>query len=299
MMIKASVALWRCDMNWAAQEFQDLDLGDARRTRRLIKLADDLSAQPTGSIPLACEGWAETKAAYRLLDNPGTDWREILEVYTRRTVARMQGQEVVLCIQETTELDFTSQPGIIGLGRLSNDAQHGRYAHPTLAVTPEGLALGVLDAWMWARVPKGQPAIKESTRWVEGYTIVADLAETVPDSRLIYMTDREGDLRALMDTAARRGCPADWLGRSRHNRNTDGGEKLWDRVVGGEAQGEVEFILPAAPDRPARRVRQTLYRERIILPVRKGDPVVTVTAILAREEHPPPRSGRRPLNGDC
>jgi hypothetical protein len=145
----------------------------------------------------------------------------------------------------------------------------------------------VLDAWMWARAPKGQPAIKGSTRWVEGYTIVADLAETVPDSRLIYMTDREGDLRALMDTAARRGCPADWLVRSQHNRNTDGGEKLWDRVVGGEAQGEVEFILPAAPDRPARRVRQTLYRERIILPVRKGDPVVTVTAILAREEHPP------------
>jgi hypothetical protein len=30
--------------------------------------ADDLSAQPTGSIPLACGGWPETKAAYRLLD---------------------------------------------------------------------------------------------------------------------------------------------------------------------------------------------------------------------------------------
>ncbi|NMQ06669.1 transposase, partial [Candidatus Accumulibacter phosphatis] len=53
-------------MGWAAEEFKDLDLGDARRTRRLIKLVDDLSAQPTGSIPVACGGWAETKAAYRL-----------------------------------------------------------------------------------------------------------------------------------------------------------------------------------------------------------------------------------------
>lgn len=67
-------------MNWAQQEFETLDLGDVRRTRRLIKLVDDLSAQPTGSIPLACGGWAETKAAYRLLDNPALDWREILAV---------------------------------------------------------------------------------------------------------------------------------------------------------------------------------------------------------------------------
>ena len=49
--------------------------------------------------------------------------------------------------------------------------------HPTLVVTPEGLALGVIDAWMWARGPKEQPQVKESTRWVEGYEIVADLAE--------------------------------------------------------------------------------------------------------------------------
>jgi len=78
-------------MSCAEQEFEDLDLGDVRRTRRLIKLADDLSAQPTGSIPMTCEGWAETKAAYRLLDNPATDWREILEVHTQRTVGRMKG----------------------------------------------------------------------------------------------------------------------------------------------------------------------------------------------------------------
>ena len=192
-------------MSWAAQEFEGLELGDARRTQRLIKLVDDLSAQPTGSIPLACGGWPETKAAYRLLDNPAVEWREILEVHTQRTVERMQGQPVVLCIQDTTELDFTSQPGIAGLGRLSYDAQHGLYVHPTLAVTPAGVALGVLDAWMWARGPKDVPQVKESTRWVEGYEIVADLAETVPDTRLVYVADREGDLRALMDAAARRG----------------------------------------------------------------------------------------------
>ncbi len=274
-------------MSWAQAEFHDLELGDARRTQRLIKLVDDLSAQPTGSIPLACTGWAETKAAYRLLDNPATEWREILEVHTTRTVERMVGQPVVLCIQDTTGLDFTSQPGIAGLGRLSYEAQHGMYVHPTLAATPAGVALGVVDAWMWARKPKDQPDVKESRRWVEGYEIVADWAARVPDTRLVYIADREGDLRALIDAAARCGTPADWLIRSKHNRKTTTGEKLWDRLAQSEPLGEVEFTLPAAPDRPARLVRQTLYRQAVTLPAHHGQPAVTVTAILAREEHPP------------
>ena len=156
----------------------DVELGDARRTRRLIKLVEDLSARPTGSIPVVNGGWAETKAAYRLLDNPALEWREMLEVHTQRTVERMRGQAVVLCLQDTTELDFTSQPGIAGLGRLSYEAQHGLYVHPTLVVTPQGLALGGVDAGMWTRKPKGEVAVKESVRWVEGYEIVADQSKS-------------------------------------------------------------------------------------------------------------------------
>src|SRR5512147_3333454 len=123
----------------------------------------------------------------------------------------MQGQPVVLCIQDTTELDFSSQPSIAGLGRLNYQARQGWYLHPTLAVTPAGVALGVIDAWMWARGPKAQPQVKESTRWVEGYPVVADLAEQRPDTRLVYVADREGALRELMDAAARRSTPAAWV----------------------------------------------------------------------------------------
>ena len=129
-------------MSWAREEFETLELGDARRTRRLIRLMDDLSAQPTGSIPLASGCGAETKVAYRLLDNDALDGREILEVHTQRTAERMQGCWFVLCIQDTTELDLTSPPGIAGLGRLSDEAQHGLTLHPTLAVTPEESRLG-------------------------------------------------------------------------------------------------------------------------------------------------------------
>ena len=182
---------------------------------------------------------------------------------------------------------MTSQPSIVGLGRLSEEAPHGLSGHPTVAVTPEGVALGVIDAWSWARGPKGESQGKERTRGVEGYDRVAELAETVPDTRLVYLADREGDLRALMDTAARRGTPADWLVRAKPHRTTERGEKLWDRLARSEPLGEVEFWLPAAPGRPARRVRQRLSVQSVTLPARKGAPAVTVAAILARAAPPP------------
>ena len=108
----------------------------------------------------------------------------------------------------------------------------------------------------------------------------------MPETRLVYVADREGDLRALINAAARRGTPADWLIRSKHNRKTTTGEKLGaagpERPVGGGR------IRPAGgTDRPARSVRQTLYRTVVTLPAHHGQPAVTVTAILAREEQPP------------
>jgi hypothetical protein len=67
-----------------------VELGDVRRTKRLIRLMEALWAYPTGSIPVASGGWAETKAAYRLLDNPALEWRDVLEVHTERTAERMR-----------------------------------------------------------------------------------------------------------------------------------------------------------------------------------------------------------------
>ena len=81
----------------------------------------------------------------RLLDNEAVEWRALLAAHGKSTVGR---EARVLCLQDTTELDFTSQPGIAGLGRLSYERQHGMYLHPTLAVSEGGVALGVLDAWM-------------------------------------------------------------------------------------------------------------------------------------------------------
>jgi hypothetical protein len=86
------------------------------------------------------------------------------------------------------------------------------YAHPTLVVTPDGLALGVVDAWVWARKAQGEADICESTR----YGVVADMAERNPETRYVYVADREADIRELMEEAQRRGHAADYLIRAKH-----------------------------------------------------------------------------------
>ena len=261
-------------------------------TKRLVRLADDLSANPAKSIPVACAGPAEVKAAYRLLDNEGLDWRAVLEAHGGPTAARMAEETRVLCIQDTTELDFTSQPGIAGLGRLTYDRQHGMYVHPTLAVSEGGVALGVLDAWMWSRKPKGEADIVESLRWTEGYERVAELAARLPGTRLVYVADREGDLRELIDLAAETGHAADYLVRAKHDRALEDGGKLRAEVGRQVPLGEVEFRLPPAPGRKERTVTQTVRVARVEL-ARRGGKTREVTAILAREESPPP--GEKPV----
>ena len=76
----------------------------------------------------------------------------------------------------------------------------------------------------------------ESQRWIEGYERVAEMAEEMPDTRLVYVADREADILALMQRAHALGTPADWLIRAQHNRCLPEGGKLW------AATGAQEFV---------------------------------------------------------
>jgi hypothetical protein len=282
-------------MSWAEEEFRGADLGDKRRASRVVRLAERLAERPTASIPGACSGWAETQAAYRFLSGEDYDWMDILEPHRRCTRTRMAAHPVVLCLQDTTELNFNGQ-AIAGLGPLSYEAQRGMYLHPTFAVTAQREPLGVLDAWMWAREPKApdgsRPGIKESVRWSEGYARVAELAGELPETRLVYVADRESDIRELMVRARDLGTPADWLVRSKHNRALPEGGRLWATVLASPPLGEIRFTLPGGRGRTAREVRQELYAQRLALPDgRRG--TFEVTCLIAREIAAPP--GVKPI----
>jgi len=282
-------------MSWAETEFERLDLGDTRLNKRAISLIEDFSAKPTASIPQACGDWTDTQAAYRFFDNDKVDWQDILAPHIQNSVARMAVHDVVLCIQDTTELDFNGQKAT-GLGPLSYERQRGMYVHPTYAVSTAREPLGVLDAWMWAREFKGKdgkrPGMTESLRWIEGYERLAELAPQLATTRLVYVADREADIKALMVRARDLGTPVDWLVRSKTNRALPDKGKLWDSVTKTEPLGEIRFNLPKGRDHGAREVVQTVWAKSVALPDgRQG--FVQATCIVAKEMNPP--AGEKPI----
>jgi len=121
-------ALATVSMSWAEAEFEQLDLGDARLNKRARILMERFTAEPTASVPKACQGWGETMAAYRFFDSDSIDWRALMAPHWQKTQQRMAVQPVVLCLQDTTEPDFNCQ-STFGLGPLSYEAQRGMYLH--------------------------------------------------------------------------------------------------------------------------------------------------------------------------
>lgn len=276
--------------SWAMEELGAAELGDGRLTQRLIKLATRFAERPTASIPGACADMAEIQAAYRFFEQSSQEkrklgWQAILAPHNERTEARMRQHKVVLMLQDTTELDFNGQD-IEGLGPLTYESQRGLYLHPTYAVSPEREPLGVLDAWIWAREPKGpdgqRPGLKESQRWIEGYERVAERAAAMPDTRLVYVADREADILALIQRAHHLGTPADWLVRARHNRCLPEGGKLWAAVLATEPLGHIEFELPARKGQAARQVRQAVYARTVSLSDGRGGKL-HISCLIAQE----------------
>jgi IS4 transposase len=186
------------------------------------------------------------------------------------------------------------------MGSLSYDPQRGMYLDPTYAVTPEREPLGTTDIWMWSRerrdeIKAAQPQdkeeseakekeseSKESMRWIKGYEGVAEMAAKLPETRLVYVADRESDIVALMVRAEELGTPADWLIRAKHNRNLPDGDKLWNCATEGKALGGISFMMPARHGKKAREVRQQLWSERVQITAGKGK-TIEITCIIARE----------------
>lgn len=289
-------------MSALAAELGAIDLGDRRLNRRAQRLAQQLGEKPTLSIPAACGGWGETRAAYRLFDHPAVSAEAVLAPHRACTEERLRAYPRVLCIQDTTELDYTTKKdSIVGLGPLNYETRWGLYLHPTLALTPERVPLGLLEAYTWVREPgslgQGKDPNrrleeKESVRWVDGFARVNALAELLSETRLTYIADREGDLYDLFVEAP---CPergADWLVRVQHaDRLLTDGRKLRAVIDAAPVLTEISFERPAANGRRARTVHQQIKAVRVTLkpPARPDRTLVevTVTALLATEPHPP------------
>ena len=289
--------------DWVEEEFGSARIFDARVRRRLYQVAGDLCAQPGVPIPQACGGSkVKSKAAYRLLQNARLDLAAVLMGHREATARRVAQHAVVLAVQDTTTLNYTTHPATEGLGPIGTqpDKTLGLLVHDTLAFSTAGTPLGVVDLQCWARDPAaaGKKATrkrrpieeKESCKWLTSYRAVAELQPLCPSTLLVCVADREGDLHELFQEALQtRGGPKLLVRSERSRLRKVEEDLLWSTLRARPVAGHFEVLIPRRSTRPARTARLEVRHAAVTLQPPKhsrGDsprPAVPVWAVYARE----------------
>jgi hypothetical protein len=270
-------------------EVQTIDLKDRRLNARCRTILSRLADDPQASIPGACRGWSETDAAYKFFRHPGVTAERILAAHREATMARCRQQEVVLLVQDTTELDYThSNLEIRGLGVLDHRDRRGMHLHLNAAFTPEGCCLGVLDAEFITRREEtiGQARQrahlpideKESERWLKGYQQACELRKQMMTKQVVSIADREADIyEVFVEGQLDSRTPwrkADWIIRAKNDRSLperaeDEGawcyQKLWSTLESQPQQFRYGVDLQATPKRAARHAELVVRASPVTL----------------------------------
>lgn len=291
-----------------AAELAGIDLGDKRLNKRSHRIIEALSVNPEASCNAACGSWGDTLAAYRLFDNQSIEPEDILQPHVEATKRRMQQQPVVVIAQDTTELDYSNHPPA-DARCLNTEHRLGLYDHTHLAVTPEGLSLGVVGVEYFDRDAEGLGKSKErsklpieekeSMRWLTGYRLACELARDCPETQIVSVADREADLYDIYLEAEKQAREqprsADFIirakiRRSLPQRDPEAGahayKKVRDEVGHSELRTTQTINLPRTPKRDARQA--TLEIRAISVTVRppherSGLPKVSFNVVLIEE----------------
>lgn len=300
--------------SWLDDELAACRFADKRLAKRFKNLAEQLSEGMGESIPMACEDWSATKAAYRFLSNERVSERDILSGHFQATQERVRASAgMVLVLHDTTEFTFKrDEPDLIGKtvtvpgrkhinGKSERRAICGILMHSSLVVTLEGLPLGIAAIKFWNRRKfKGTNALKkkinptrvpieekESIRWLEN--LKQSTALLGEPERYVHVGDRESDIYELFCTAQQ--AKTHFLVRTCVDRLAEDGT--------GTISKEMETVPVQAVHRIEVRDKQgnsskaTLdiryHRLRVLPPIgkQKRYPELTLTVIYAQERGTP------------
>ena len=297
----------RADESWAVTEFGEAELGDARRTQRVIRLATALAQHPDAGLPEACGSRAALKAGYRVFANEAIAPGELLASHVAATLERAVSVPVGLAVQDTTELDWTAHPATTGLGPIGHPKHQGLLVHSTLAFTPERVPLGLIAQAVWARDPQavGQRVTrrqrgieaKESRKWLDSLAAVNEARHECPHTYWVSVGDREADVYDLL--VRERAAGVDLLIRAAWDRRVEHEERyLWATVLAQPVAEIYTLHVPRRKDQPARIAMLTLRLSAVELRPpshRRAEhlPAVSVWAVHVVEEYPP--AGVEPL----
>jgi len=295
--------------DWAEEEFGRARLGDRRLVARACTLARAFYARPQAQLPQACGSLAATKAAYRFFEHPHVTLPALLESHYESTARRVAAESLVLAVQDTTSLNYSTHPATELLGPIGSqvDGPIGILVHSTLAFNAEGTPLGLLDVQSWTRDPeefginhqrKKRPfEEKESVRWRRSLEALARRQAAWPQTQVVSVGDREADIYELFVWATQKpGRPALLVRAEQDRLLTDGQPTLWAQVLDQPPAGEQILEVPRRQGRPRRIARLSVRFAAVELqpPDRKAHlGPVRLWAVLAREEQAP--AGSEPL----
>ncbi len=282
---------------------------DVRRSVRLVNsaaLVANTMGKPVTATPERDP--AAVRGYWRFIekaDQFGITPAKMLAPHRQRTIERMRTQDTVLCVQDGTDISFSTRPECDGLeviGRNQTSAKaRGVHLHATLALSGEGLPLGVLRC-----AYRKKEKETKTHQWIHGLRDIDKAAETLPrKTRVLCVMDREADIFALF-AAQRTLKRTQVLVRAKHNRILG---KDQDRLFKAMRKGPAADVLELSVTRLSRRAkagrvtykgreartaRMELRFRRVRLPSPKGstEAPVTVSAIHMRETAPPDGADR-------
>jgi Transposase DNA-binding len=211
---------------WIDNEAGGCNFKDVRLAKRFGKLLGMMSEGIGESVPYACQDWANTKAAYRFFSNNTVSEDQILAGHFQATKDRLsQANQRILMLHDTSEFSFQrdkdSKIGLLGRpacgkskdGRIKFITVRGILMHSSLAITLDGLPLGLAAIKFWTRKQfKGCNALKkkinptrvpieekESIRWLENLRQSTALTSNPGDC--VHIGDRESDIFELFALA--------------------------------------------------------------------------------------------------
>jgi hypothetical protein len=289
------------ERSFGEEFFASAALGDRRRTRRLVRLADQLVVHPEGTLPDKLSDPAALKAAYRLMDGDTVTHESVLAPARGRVRELMAAATgTVLLIHDGTELDYTGLTSIDTLGPIGNGSRRGYLCHNVLAVEAgtrsvlglihQELARRPVRPRRESRSQRRCRTDRESRLWKRATTVIPVVAK-----QQVEIADRGGDVLEFLD--ALMAAEKLLLVRSRHNRRVELGDgtrtMLHDFVRQLPASGQRSHEIPAHEGRATRTAELSVAWSPVELrvPVQprgeiRGVPL-SVWVVRVWEMHPP------------
>jgi hypothetical protein len=192
--------------SWARTEMAGVEVWDQRCRGSLERICEQVLARPEESFSAAC-GSGLRQAGSRIFGAPQMSVEKMLAGHVEQTAQRCQAHAEVIVAQDTTDVNYTTHKGATGLGPInSNPDSRGVLLHTALALTAEGVPLGLLSQESWARDPATfgtaaqrrtrRVAEKESQKWLTGLQRVAAALPVGPC--VVLVQDREADVFAFL-----------------------------------------------------------------------------------------------------